>query len=182
MSRKSLVLSDRSLEATEAFVREVVRLGHQLRVLFEPLNDVCPGGAQTSGLLRSLVLSGPQTVAQLARSRHVSRQWMQRTIKSLQAQGLVELKDNPRHKQSRQVCATLQGVRTAIRLQQAATPILRDLVPKSVPKDSLHLTLFVLMQVNGTIDEILKRAFGELDGEFDAAASVAAKNRTPRRR
>lgn len=56
-----------------------------------------------------LVKDGPQTVPEMARSRPVSRQHCQTIINALEAQGLVEFVDNPKHKTSKLVRATKKG-------------------------------------------------------------------------
>jgi len=61
------------------------------------------------GILRMLVKEGPQTVPEMARSRPVSRQHCQTIANALEAQGLVEFVDNPKHKKSKLVRATKKG-------------------------------------------------------------------------
>ncbi|MEZ5960856.1 MAG: MarR family transcriptional regulator [Hyphomonadaceae bacterium] len=61
------------------------------------------------GILRMLVRDGPQTVPEMARSRPVSRQHCQTIANALEAQGLVEFIDNPKHKKSKLVRATKKG-------------------------------------------------------------------------
>ena len=61
------------------------------------------------GILRGLVKDGPQTVPEMARARPVSRQHCQTIANALEAQGLVEFVDNPKHKTSKLVRATKKG-------------------------------------------------------------------------
>lgn len=61
------------------------------------------------GLMRSLRLGGPQTVAGLARSRPVARQWIQRLANQLAAEGLIEFFDNPNHRRARLMRLTAAG-------------------------------------------------------------------------
>lgn len=61
------------------------------------------------GVLRMLVKDGPQTVPDMARSRPVSRQHIQTIIGALEAEGTVELIDNPKHKRSKLVRVTKKG-------------------------------------------------------------------------
>ncbi len=61
------------------------------------------------GVLRMLVNDGPQTVPEMARSRPVSRQHCQTICNALEAQGMVEFFDNPKHKRSKLVRATKKG-------------------------------------------------------------------------
>lgn len=61
------------------------------------------------GVLRTLVKEGPNTVPDIARSRPVSRQHCQTICNALEAQGLVEFVENPKHKKSKLVRATKKG-------------------------------------------------------------------------
>jgi len=63
------------------------------------------------GLMRTLHDEGPQTVAQIARSRPVARQWVQRLANELAADGLVEFIDNPAHKRAKLVRLRSKGER-----------------------------------------------------------------------
>lgn len=63
------------------------------------------------GLLRTLVRDGPTTVADIARSRPVARQGVQRLADGLAAEGLVVYVPNPRHRRSDLVRITPKGER-----------------------------------------------------------------------
>src|SRR5215472_2352183 len=63
------------------------------------------------GLLRSLDEKGPMTVAALARSRPVARQWIQRLANQLEKQGLIEFIDNPEHKRAKLMRITPAGTK-----------------------------------------------------------------------
>ena len=66
------------------------------------------------GLLRSLDERGEQTVAALARSRPVARQWIQRLANQLSQQGMLEFVENPDHKRAKLMRITPAG-RTLLR-------------------------------------------------------------------
>jgi DNA-binding MarR family transcriptional regulator len=61
------------------------------------------------GLLRSLDEKGPMTVAALARSRPVARQWIQKLANQLEKQRLIEFVDNPDHKRAKLMRITPAG-------------------------------------------------------------------------
>ena len=63
------------------------------------------------GLLRTLVREGPRTVADVARSRPVARQGVQRLADGLASEGLVEFATNPSHRRSKLVKITPKGER-----------------------------------------------------------------------
>lgn len=52
-------------------------------------------------MLRSLKLEGPQTVPQIARSRPVPRQSIQKLANEMLEDGLIEIEDNPAHRRSK---------------------------------------------------------------------------------
>ena len=67
---------------------------------------------QTPGqvsLMRSLQEEGPQSVAQLARSRPVARQGVQRMADELSAAGLIEFVPNPSHRRAKLARLTTRG-------------------------------------------------------------------------
>jgi DNA-binding MarR family transcriptional regulator len=70
------------------------------------------GIGQTPGkvsLMRTLLEQGPQSVAQIARSRPVARQAVQRMADELAAQGLLEYVENPTHRRAKLARLTAQG-------------------------------------------------------------------------
>ncbi len=71
------------------------------------------------GLLRSLHEEGPLTVSQLARSRAVARQGVQRHADALAEEGLVAWSENPRHQRSKLLVLTTRGERTYRRARDA---------------------------------------------------------------
>jgi DNA-binding MarR family transcriptional regulator len=81
----------------------------RVRAAGQRLGAMTSWGGGSWGLLRSLALGGPQTVPQLARSRPVARQRIQKIADELAADGLVEFIDNPGHKRSKLVALTAKG-------------------------------------------------------------------------
>jgi DNA-binding MarR family transcriptional regulator len=61
------------------------------------------------GMLNSLKQEGPQTVPQIARSRPVSRQGIQKLANEMIEEGSIELIDNPAHKKSKLLRITAKG-------------------------------------------------------------------------
>jgi len=81
----------------------------RLRALGRAEGLVGASGAGSWGLLRSLNAGGPQSVPQLARSRPVSRQRVQKLADELARDGLVEFIDNPAHRRSKFLRLTAKG-------------------------------------------------------------------------
>jgi DNA-binding MarR family transcriptional regulator len=96
-------------EALFELVFATTRAFFRLRAAGAKIGAVTPWGGGLLGMLHSLTLGGPQTVPQIARSRPVSRQRIQKLADEMAAAGLVEFADNPAHKRSRLVRLTPQG-------------------------------------------------------------------------
>jgi len=60
-------------------------------------------------LMRSLMEQGPQSVAQIARARPVTRQAVQRMADELAEQGLIEFVENPTHRRAKLARLTAEG-------------------------------------------------------------------------
>jgi DNA-binding MarR family transcriptional regulator len=96
-------------EAIADLVLEVAQLFFRLRAVGQNTGFITSWGAGAFGFMRSLALTGPLTVPQIARMRPTSRQRMQRLADELAAEGLVEFIDNPRHRRSKLVRLTRKG-------------------------------------------------------------------------
>lgn len=86
----------------------VIEFYFRIEAVTEALAGFANAGGEW-GTLRSLVKEGPQTVPDMARSKPVSRQHCQTIVNALEAQGLVEFIDNPKHKTSKLVRVTKRG-------------------------------------------------------------------------
>lgn len=71
------------------------------------------------GLLRTLDERGPMTVAALARSRPVARQWIQRLANQLEKQRLIEFIDNPEHQRAKLMRIAPAGTKLLRRISGA---------------------------------------------------------------
>ena len=97
-----------SAENSLDFAVAVIEFYFRIEAVSEATAGFATAGGEW-GTLRMLVKDGPQTVPEMARSRPVSRQHCQTIINALEAQGLVEFVDNPKHKTSKLVRATKKG-------------------------------------------------------------------------
>src|SRR5262249_19593397 len=95
--------------AMDAVIGETVALFHRLRDASQQVHGQGELSSGRWGLLRDLDRLGPQTVPQMARSRPVSRQYIQTLVDGVVKQGLVELVENPAHKRSPLVELTAKG-------------------------------------------------------------------------
>ncbi len=130
------------------------------RLLSELLNEIAytyfplraAGDAMTArfgqttaewGLMRSLDAKGPMTVATLARSRPVARQWIQRLANQLRKDGLIEFVDNPDHKRAKLMRITPAGQKLLRRIG-AAYEIWAGAMKKDFDERQMRMTLDLL--------------------------------------
>jgi DNA-binding MarR family transcriptional regulator len=100
---------DSKAEATAELMLEVAQCFFRIRALGQKAGLITSWGGGAFGFMRSLALLGPLTVPQIAQMRPTSRQRMQRLADELEAEGLVELIDNPKHRRSKLVRLTRKG-------------------------------------------------------------------------
>ncbi|SMX25066.1 MarR family winged helix-turn-helix transcriptional regulator [Boseongicola aestuarii] len=86
-------------------------------------------------VLDFLVFEGAATVPQIARSRGVSRQHIQKRADALVEKGLAEFVENPAHKSSRLLEASIKGERTHATASRGEAKVLQQLSGKISPKD-----------------------------------------------
>ncbi len=60
-------------------------------------------------ILRDLSVDGPRTISQLARSRRVARQYVQRLVAEMRRAGLVALKTNPADRRTKLAALSVKG-------------------------------------------------------------------------
>jgi DNA-binding MarR family transcriptional regulator len=101
VSRKGEAIAELMLEVAQCFFR--------IRALGQKTGLITGWGGGAFGFMRSLALLGPLTVPQIAQMRPTSRQRMQRLADELEAEGLVEFIDNPKHRRSKLVRLTRKG-------------------------------------------------------------------------
>ena len=105
------------------------------------------------GLMRSLAAAGPQSVAQIARSRPVSRQGVQQIADHLAAAGLIEYIENPTHRRAKLARITAAGERLMRRMLQRQQREAAAL-SKGFDERAVRTTIAVLRQLS----ERLKQA------------------------
>jgi DNA-binding MarR family transcriptional regulator len=100
---------DSKAEAIAELMLEVAQCFFRIRALGQKTGLITSWGGGAFGFMRSLALLGPLTVPQIAQMRPTSRQRMQRLADELEAAGLVEFIDNPKHRRSKLVRLTRKG-------------------------------------------------------------------------
>jgi DNA-binding MarR family transcriptional regulator len=100
---------DSKAEAVADLMLQVAQCFFRIRALGQKTGLITSWGGGAFGFMRSLALSGPLTVPQIAQMRPTSRQRMQRLADELAAEGLVAFVDNPKHRRSKLVQLTPEG-------------------------------------------------------------------------
>jgi DNA-binding MarR family transcriptional regulator len=106
--------SDSTADAGVAAYRVLSRLRPLYQSSGRAVDQALRGTGMTvplRALLELLIDRGPMTVPEVASDFGVTRQSVQALVDVGAARGLLELKDNPRHKRSRYVSATEPGLR-----------------------------------------------------------------------
>jgi DNA-binding MarR family transcriptional regulator len=109
-SEAPLPTADSKGEAIAELMLEVAQCFFRIRAVGQKAGLITRWGGGAFGFMRSLALSGPLTVPQIAQMRPTSRQRMQRLADELAAEGLVEFIDNPKHRRSKLVQLTPKGL------------------------------------------------------------------------
>jgi DNA-binding MarR family transcriptional regulator len=103
-------------DAMSEFLYLVPLLYARLRSFSEALHGEGALSGARRGVLHSLA-AAPATVPQLARTRPVARQVMQKLVDELAEEGAVEFADNPHHQRSKLVKLTARGQRRLSEMQ-----------------------------------------------------------------
>lgn len=131
MGRKVARRSRPSISDVRALMDEVLAAFFDLRAAGQRIGVVTDAGAGSWGLLRGVATEGPVTMAELARRRSVSRQYIQRLANELIEAGLLRLDDNPEHRRSGLLTVTPSGRRElqdmGRRIDAAMVPIAKAL-------------------------------------------------------
>ena len=90
-------------------IRELVFTYFRLRAAGDQLAIRYGQSTGKWGMMRSLREGGPQSVSQIARSRPVARQGVQRMANELARDGLIEFVDNPTHQRAKLMKLTRKG-------------------------------------------------------------------------
>lgn len=96
-------------EAMQALMLDIISTFFLLRAVGKQIGAVTTTDGGYWGMLRSLKLEGPQTVPQIARSRPVSRQHIQKLANEMIADGVIQPINNPAHQRSKLLRITDKG-------------------------------------------------------------------------
>jgi DNA-binding MarR family transcriptional regulator len=132
----------------DAVLGETVALFHRLKDVSQQVYGQGELSSGQWGVLRDLSQAGSQTVPQMARSRPVSRQYIQAIVDALIAQGLVELGENPAHKRSSLIQLTTKG-RSALEGMNRRAGMVFRLLSVRISEADLQRTASTLEAIRG---------------------------------
>jgi DNA-binding MarR family transcriptional regulator len=141
-------------EAMQEVMLETISAFFLLRAAGKRIGAVTAGDGGYWGILRSLKLQGAQTVPQIARSRPVSRQHIQKLANEMIADGTIELVDNPAHRRSKLLRLTPKGERV---FQEIADRIAREAedLALSMEIEELQVAVKVLRKLGEKLKQTL---------------------------
>jgi DNA-binding MarR family transcriptional regulator len=139
--------------AMQELILETIAAFFLLRAAGKRIGAVTAADGGYWGMLRSLKLEGPQTVPQIARSRPVSRQHIQKLANDTIADGVIELIDNPAHRRSKLLRLTPKGEAILQEIDEQIARAAEDLA-RDLDAEELQIAAKVLRQLG----EKLKKA------------------------
>ncbi len=142
-------------EAMQELMLETISTFFLLRAAGKRIGAVTASDGGYWGMLRSLKLQGPQTVPQIARSRPVSRQHIQKLANEMIVEGVIEWVDNPAHRRSKLLRLTSKGEASfqeiSERIAQSA-----ERVAEGMDAEELQISVRVLRQFGEKLKQALR--------------------------
>jgi DNA-binding MarR family transcriptional regulator len=138
-------------------INEVRRLSHLLAVIGDRIHAELGLTTAMRELLVSLAETGPSTVADVGRTRGVSRQNIQILVNRMEKQGLITLTDNPRHRRSPLVELTDNGM-AALRSVEAREAPLGAELAKALTADEASQVVAALQALRNRLEASAPRA------------------------
>jgi DNA-binding MarR family transcriptional regulator len=141
-------------EAMQGLMLETIAAFFLLRAVGKRIGAVTAADGGYWGMLRSLKLEGAQTVPQIARSRPVSRQHIQKLANEMITDGVIELINNPAHQRSKLLQLTAKGEAVfqeiSDRIAQEAEVLAEEMEPAE-----LQVSLKVLRQLTAKLKQVM---------------------------
>lgn len=153
-------MPDRSPRCTaaqlDALMQQLLGAFFDLRAAGQRIGAVAEWGGGTWGMLRTIDEGGPITMAEFARRRGVSRQYIQKIANELIGSGYLELAENPQHKRSGLLTLTAAGRR---HLRDLSKRIRRELAGWCAEMDRRDVAI-----ATQTVAEFRRRIAGPAGG------------------
>lgn len=164
----------RAAFAVGALAAAVRRLADRLEAAARELHAGDGLSVGERALLLQLRQGGYQTIPALAARRGATRQYVQQTLAPLAARGLVEWRENPRHRRSRLAVLSPAGVELARRVLAREGALVGEL-SRAVPCGQLDQAAAVL----GSLEAELARALPALLAAASESPAMPAMPASP---
>ena len=138
-------------DALDDLFEEIARTYQCLVTAAEQVHKAWDVSAGQRGILRMLHKSGPQTVPQMARTRCVSRQFIQTLVNPMLDSELVELQDNPAHLRSKLVSLTPKGTKAFNAMEAWEQSIISEL-PIDLSLREMRDTMHALQRLRKVLE------------------------------
>lgn len=133
-------------EDLSALADELLAAFFDLRAAGQRIGAVAESGGGTWGLMRTIAEEGPVTMADFARRRGVSRQYIQKIANELIARGHLAFESNPKHRRSGLLVLTPSGKRelrdVSARIQRQLAAWARELDGRAVATTTRTISEF----------------------------------------
>ncbi len=138
-----------------AIIRAIRAGFHLLKNTGDVLHETIGVTSAMRAVMESLADHGAQTVPDIARRKHVTRQHIQTLADQLAEDSLVRFKNNPAHKRSNLVQLSAKGERTFADMRAREASVLTDLA-EQIPQHDLEVTLKTLSHLNTLLETHLQ--------------------------
>lgn len=145
------------------FFRELFKLHGTMDSIVDVIHESTGMTTPKRNILHILKRSGQATVPDLAHTLGVSRQFVLKTCNELDEEGLLEFRDNPRHKRSKLAGITPEGERLLNETQARENDLVSALLP-GLKSSQINAAAALMRTIrerieNGCFEEELAKAF-----------------------
>jgi DNA-binding MarR family transcriptional regulator len=138
-----------------AIIRTIRAGFHLLKNTGDALHENIGVTSAMRAVMESLADHGAETVPDIARRKHVTRQHIQTLADQLAEDGLVRFTSNPAHKRSNLVQLSAKGEKTFAAMRAREANVLKDLA-KQIPQADLETTFKTLSHLNTLLESHLQ--------------------------
>lgn len=142
-------------EAMQELMLEIISAFFLLRAVGKRIGAVTATDSGYWGMLRSLKLEGAQTVPQIARSRPVSRQHIQKLANAMIAEGVIESINNPAHQRSKLLRLTPKGEAVFAEISERIAQEAEGFA-QNMETEELQASVKVLRQLSKALKQTLR--------------------------
>ena len=141
--------------------REIFELQSALARVMDTVHEKTGLSTSQHKIIRTLNHLGPATVPDMAALLGVSRQFVQTVCNNMYSIGLIEFKDNPRHKRSKLVLLTEPGRIAFRKARQKENMIIEHALP-NIEQRQAKEAYDLLKRIREIVDRLSDEEFNQL--------------------